>query len=107
MAAFDPAKDIRVLREPIVYLLGRQTLDSAALDRFLADHNVASWQTDTEIAGEHLTEELRRRNRHRWRHADLIICASTFTKSSLIEAGADASLCEIVPYGISRLVVAR
>jgi thymidylate synthase (FAD) len=56
MAAFDPAKDIRVLREPIVYLLGRQTLDSAALDRFLADHNVASWQTDTEIAGEHLTE---------------------------------------------------
>jgi glycosyltransferase involved in cell wall biosynthesis len=43
---------------------------------------------------------LRRRNRQCWRHADLIICASTFTKMSLIEARADASLCEIVPYGI-------
>jgi len=51
-------------------------------------------------AGEHLTDELRRRNRQCWRHADLMICASTFTKNSLIEAGADASLCEIVPYGI-------
>lgn len=55
VAAFDPAKDIRVLREPTVYLVGRQTIDSTALDRFLADHGV-SWQTDTEVAGEHLAE---------------------------------------------------
>jgi thymidylate synthase (FAD) len=55
MAAFDPAKDIRVLREPTVYLVGRQTVDAAELDRFLADHGV-SWQTDTEIAAEHLAE---------------------------------------------------
>jgi thymidylate synthase (FAD) len=52
---FDPSQDIRVLHEPAVYLVGRQTVDSAALDRFLADHGV-SWQTDTEVAGEHLTE---------------------------------------------------
>src|SRR5262249_57983803 len=55
MSAFDPARDIRVLREPTVYLVGRQTVDDAALDRFLADHGV-SWQTDTDVAGEHLTE---------------------------------------------------
>jgi thymidylate synthase (FAD) len=55
MAAFDPAKDLRVLSEPTVYLVGRQSVDEAELDRFLADHGV-SWQTDTEVAGEHLTE---------------------------------------------------
>src|SRR5260370_18753154 len=55
MALFDPAKDIRVLREPTVYLLGRQIVDRRVLDQFLADHGV-SWQTDTEVAGEHLTE---------------------------------------------------
>src|SRR6266404_1902332 len=53
--AFDSAKDIRVIREPTVYLLGRQTVDDAELDRFLKDHGVA-WETDTEVAGEHLTE---------------------------------------------------
>ena len=54
-AAFDSAKDIRLIREPTVYLLGRQTVDDAELDRFLKDHGVA-WETDTEVAGEHLTE---------------------------------------------------
>jgi thymidylate synthase (FAD) len=53
--AFDPAGNIRVLREPAVYLVGRQVVDEATLDRFLADHGV-SWQTDTEVAGEHLAE---------------------------------------------------
>jgi len=55
VAAFDPVKNIRILHEPTVYLVGRQQLDTAALDRFLADHGV-SWQTDTEVAGEHLAE---------------------------------------------------
>ena len=55
MAAFDPAKDIRVLREPTVYLVGKQVVDRAELDRFLAEHGVA-WQTDTEVAAEHLAE---------------------------------------------------
>jgi thymidylate synthase (FAD) len=53
--AFDPSRDIRVIREPAVYLVGRQILAEAEIDRFLADHGV-SWQTDTEVAGEHLTE---------------------------------------------------
>jgi thymidylate synthase (FAD) len=55
-AIFNPFTDaIRILREPSVYLLGRQTVDAAELDRFLSDHGV-SWQTDTEVAAEVLTE---------------------------------------------------
>lgn len=55
MADFDPAKDIKVIREPTVYVMGRQTVNDAEIDRFLGDHGV-TWQTDTEIAGEHLVE---------------------------------------------------
>jgi thymidylate synthase (FAD) len=55
MAVFDPAQDLRVFREPTVYLVGRQVVDEAEVDRFLADHGV-TWQTDTEVAGEHLAE---------------------------------------------------
>jgi thymidylate synthase (FAD) len=49
------ARDIRIIHEPTVYLVGRQTVDAEVVDRFLADHGV-SWQTDTEVAGEHLVE---------------------------------------------------
>jgi thymidylate synthase (FAD) len=45
-----------ILREPRVYLVGRQTIDDAALDRFLADHDVREWTTDTDQAGETLIE---------------------------------------------------
>jgi len=55
MDSFDPSKDVRILREPTVYLVGRQVVDSAEADRFLADHGV-SWQTDTEVGGEHIAE---------------------------------------------------
>jgi thymidylate synthase (FAD) len=51
---FDPSS-IRVLREPTVYLVGRQTVTDAEMERFLADHGV-SWKTDTEVAGEYLVE---------------------------------------------------
>ena len=54
VAGIHPDRDIRVIHEPAVYLVGRQTVDAAVMDRFLADHGV-SWQTDTEVAGEHLT----------------------------------------------------
>ncbi len=46
---------IRVITEPAVYVLGRQTVDDAELNRFLADHGV-SWGSDSEVAGEVLTE---------------------------------------------------
>jgi thymidylate synthase (FAD) len=55
MPDLDPSRDIRVIREPAVYLVGRQMVDDSALDRFLQDHGVA-WETDTEVAGEHLSE---------------------------------------------------
>lgn len=51
----DPEKDIRILREPTVYLVGRQSMDDSTLERFLTDHGVG-WQTDTEVAGEELIE---------------------------------------------------
>jgi len=54
-SVFDPTRDMRILHEPTVYLVGRQIVDDAAVERFLADHGV-SWQTDTEVAGEYLAE---------------------------------------------------
>src|SRR5713226_7752840 len=55
MALIDAGKDIRILREPSVYLVGRQTINAKELDGFLSDHGV-SWQSDTEVAAEYLTE---------------------------------------------------
>lgn len=46
---------MKTIRHASVYLVGRQTLDSAEIDRFLADHGV-SWETDTEIGAEALCE---------------------------------------------------
>ena len=46
---------VRVLTAPSVYVLGKQTVNDAELDRFLADHGV-SWESDSEVAGEVLTE---------------------------------------------------
>jgi len=53
-----------------------------------------------EESGEYVSFWLRQRGRDSWRHADLILCASSFTRRSLVEAGVEPSLCEIVPYGI-------
>jgi len=44
------------IAEPQVYLVGKQTIDDAELDRFLADEGVETWTTDTEVAGEKLVE---------------------------------------------------
>jgi thymidylate synthase (FAD) len=55
MSDFNPATDIRVIHQPTVYLVGRQVVDEHAVDQFLADHGV-TWETDTEVAGEHLAE---------------------------------------------------
>jgi len=45
-----------IIREPRVYLVGRQIIDDAELDRFLADHDVRAWETDTDVAGQKLSE---------------------------------------------------
>jgi thymidylate synthase (FAD) len=49
------AAPLTVLREPQVYLVGRQVVDDAAVQAFLDDHG-ASWSTDTEVGGEALAE---------------------------------------------------
>jgi thymidylate synthase (FAD) len=46
---------IRIFREPMVYLLSRQTISEQELNRFLAEHGIA-WETDTEVAAEKLVE---------------------------------------------------
>jgi thymidylate synthase (FAD) len=50
----DPA--LTLVRDPRVYLIGRQTVDDDALASFLADHQVERWSTDTDEAGEKLIE---------------------------------------------------
>jgi thymidylate synthase (FAD) len=50
----DPST-LRVITEPAVYVIGRQTLNDGELNRFLADHGV-SWQSDSEVAAEVVTE---------------------------------------------------
>ena len=49
------ARPLGIVREPKVYLVGRQNIDMAAIDQFLGDHG-ASWKTDTEVGGEQLAE---------------------------------------------------
>ena len=44
-----------VVHEPTVFVVGRQTVDSAEVQRFLESAG-ASWETDTEVGGELLAE---------------------------------------------------
>jgi len=46
---------MNIIREPRVYLVGRQNLDRDQIDRFLDEYGMA-WQTDTEVGGEQLAE---------------------------------------------------
>ena len=54
MSTTKPSRPSSVVRDPRVYLVGRQTVDDGALAAFLADHDVRNWSTDTEVAGEKL-----------------------------------------------------
>jgi glycosyltransferase involved in cell wall biosynthesis len=53
-----------------------------------------------EQTGDRLSPEMRRRNEECWKHADLILCASGFTKRSIVDAGAKESLVQVIPYGV-------
>jgi glycosyltransferase involved in cell wall biosynthesis len=50
--------------------------------------------------GENVSAELKERTGDSWKHADLILCASSFTRRSLLEAGAEDGRCKVIPYGI-------
>src|SRR5262249_46877135 len=56
MASVNTDPELKIIRSPRVYLVGRQMVDDAALSAFLSDHNVQHWATDTEEAGEKLIE---------------------------------------------------
>jgi glycosyltransferase involved in cell wall biosynthesis len=58
-----------------------------------------SYRTETK---EDLPAPARRRIDDAWQHADHVICASSFTRDTLVEAGANPENCTVVPYGISR-----
>jgi glycosyltransferase involved in cell wall biosynthesis len=53
-----------------------------------------------EETGSHLSAQLQSRVDDCWRYADLVLCASGFTRDSLVEAGADSKVCAIIPYGV-------
>ena len=42
----------------------------------------------------------RKRTAAAWRQADLILCASSFTRDSLVAAGMPKEMCRVVPYGV-------
>jgi thymidylate synthase (FAD) len=44
-----------IIREPRIYVVGRQNVDREELDRFLDEYGM-TWETDTEIGGEQLVE---------------------------------------------------
>ncbi len=55
MSNINNPSEIHIIREPSVFLVGRQNINTDEIDRFLQKHGV-SWQSDTEVAGEYLGE---------------------------------------------------
>ena len=47
---------MKIVRDPKVYLVGKQTVNEESLAAFLDDHEIQKWSTDTEVAGEKLIE---------------------------------------------------
>ena len=50
-----PDEGIRIVREPRVYVLGRQVLDAEKLEQFLRDQGI-SWSSDSDVPAEVLCE---------------------------------------------------
>ena len=48
-------KALTVVREPRIHLVGRQSVDPAAIEEFLSEHAL-TWRTDTEVGAEMLAE---------------------------------------------------
>lgn len=47
---------MKIITQPTVYLLGKQTIVQSELFRFLKDHDVENWKTDSDIPGQILVE---------------------------------------------------
>ena len=46
---------MKIIREPLIYIVGKQIVNSAEIERFLKENNI-TWKTDTEIGAEMLSE---------------------------------------------------
>jgi thymidylate synthase (FAD) len=46
---------MEILREPRIYLIAKQELETSAVEQFLADEGMA-WETDTDVAAERIAE---------------------------------------------------
>ena len=57
--------------------------------------------------GAMLTDAQQRRVEEVWRHADLILCASSFTRQTVVEVGAVEGDCAVIPYGVDFPDLAR
>jgi thymidylate synthase (FAD) len=53
--AMTSTRELKIVHEPQLYLVGRQNVNAEEIARFLADHG-ATWQTDTEVGAEALAE---------------------------------------------------
>ncbi len=56
MSLMDTDQTTTILREPRIYLVGRQSIDEGQITQFLEDHEVSRWTTDTDVAGQKLIE---------------------------------------------------
>ena len=81
MAEVESQPALRVIREPKVYLIGRQVVDEEALAAFLSDHDVSHWATDTEVAGEKLIETAGR------------VCYMSFQRPRPVAIGPTSAIC--------------
>jgi thymidylate synthase (FAD) len=54
--SFGKESAMRIIRHPTVRIIGRQVVDDAQIEAFLADHDAAGWTTDTSVAAEKLAE---------------------------------------------------
>ena len=55
MRAVREERAVAILREPTVHIVGRQSVDSASVAHFLDEHGT-TWETDSEVGGELLSE---------------------------------------------------
>ena len=69
MSSVETEPALQIIREPKVYLVGRQMVDEEALAAFLADHDVNHWTTDTEVARREDRRDGRARLLHELRQA--------------------------------------
>ncbi len=47
---------VKIIREPNVYLVGRPAMNEAELARFLNEHDVSHWESDTSVPADLLPE---------------------------------------------------